>query len=382
MELLARYLERTDRPVYALVRARDADEARSRLAAAARTVVPDADRYSDRLVAVRGDVKEPGLGLEPGRRELLAEQVSEIVHSAASVSFTLPLGAAWAINVDGTRRVLELAELCAMRGGGLRRLSHVSTAFVAGTHAGTFAEHDLDRGQSFRNTYERTKWEAERLVRERVESLPITVFRPSIVVGEQRSGWTPAFNVMYGPLRAFERGSVTVVPGRRSARVDVVPAGYVADAIFELSSRPDAEAQTYALAAGPRASNVGELIDLAAAAFSRRRAVALRPTLYRHAVHAWLLRRSSGSKRRWLERAEMYFPYFDVRTRFETARAREALEPAGIRVPPLRDYFHTLVSFAVAAQWGRRRLTRMEAAAAMEGQRGERSAARLEPLSA
>ena len=197
MELLARYLERTDRTIYALIRASDDEEAEQRLLGAARTVIGDADRHAGRLLAVRGDVTEPGLGIEPERRERLAREVTDVVHSAASVSFSLPLARARSINLDGTRRVLELADLCAERGG-LNRFAHVSTAYVAGTHRGPFYEDDLDRRQHFNNTYELSKWEAEKLVRERAERLPTTIFRPSIVVGERDSGWTPAFNVVYG----------------------------------------------------------------------------------------------------------------------------------------------------------------------------------------
>ena len=366
MELLARYLENTDRPVYALMRGRDDDDAAERLLKAARTVVPDADRHRHRLVAVRGDAKRPRLGIDAAQFDRVADEVTEIVHAAASVSFTQALDDARLINVEGTRHVLDLAERCAERGG-LRRLAHVSTAYVAGTHHGTFYEHDLERGQSFNNTYELTKWEAERLVREHIGRLPITIVRPSIVVGEEDSGWTPAFNVMYGPLHAYSRGSLTVVPARRSAPVDVVPAGYVADAIFELSTRPDSAGRTFTLAAGPEASTVGELIDTSAAAFGRRRGVALSPWLYKLAVHPVLLRRTKGSRRRALKRAEVFFPYFDVRARFDTSAASEALGRAGIRVPPLSSYFHALVNFANATEWGRRPLTRVEARAALDG---------------
>lgn len=379
MELLARYLERTDRTIYALIRARDDHEADERLRGAVRTVVADPDRYEGRFVAVRGDVTLPHLGIEPELRERLAAEVTDVVHSAASVAFTMPLDRARKINLEGTRRVLDLAEMCAERGR-LDRFSHVSTAYVAGTHGGPFYEGDLDRGQHFNNSYERSKWEAEKLVRARAERLPVTVFRPSIVVGESDSGWTPAFNVVYGPLRAYSRGSLTVVPGRRSAPADVVPVDYVADAILELSRRPEAVGRTYALAAGSQASTVGELIEMSAAAFGRRRALALRPSLYLRLVHPWMLRRGSEGKRRALRRAEVYFPYFDARTRFDTSAAAKALEPAGIRVPPLDGYFHSLVHFAEAADWGRRPLTRVEARGEAARSALSRRTRRLQPV--
>jgi len=297
MELLARYLERTERTVYALVRAADDAEAQARLRAAVARVVDAPGRFDHRLLAIRGDVALPGLGISRSRRLALAESVTEIVHSAASVSFTLPLEEAREINVEGTRRMLELAELCTAHGS-LRRFAYVSTAYVAGDATGTFGEDDHDVGQGFRNTYERTKWEAERLVRAHAERLPVQIFRPSIVVGEQETGWTAAFNVIYAPLRAFAKGaSVPLIPGRRSAPVDVVPVDYVADAIFALSSREEGAGCTYSLAAGPQASSVGELVALSARTFERSRPLIVPPALYGRTVHPLVLRRSSGARR-------------------------------------------------------------------------------------
>lgn len=362
MELLARYLERTERTVYALVRARDDAEAQARLRAAVARVVDVPGRFDHRLLAIRGDVALPGLGLSRSRRLALAESVTEIVHAAASVSFTLPLEEAREINVEGTRRLLELAELCTAHGE-LRRFSHVSTAYVAGTATGVFDEDDHDVGQDFRNSYERTKWEAERLVRARAERLPVQVFRPSIVVGEQTTGWTASFNVIYGPLRAYAKGdAVPLIPGRRSAPVDVVPVDYVADAIFTLASRPEGASRTYSLAAGPRASSVGELVSLSAQAFDRSRPMTVPPGIYERTVHPLLVRQSRGAKRRWLEQAPVFFPYFALRVRHDTTRAQAALADSGIAPPPLPDYFERLVDFAHAARWGRRTLSRMDAA--------------------
>ncbi len=65
--------------------------------------------YAERVVAVRGDITHPGLGLRGYGNDELAERVSEIVHGAASVSFELGLEASRAINVEGTRQVLDFA---------------------------------------------------------------------------------------------------------------------------------------------------------------------------------------------------------------------------------------------------------------------------------
>jgi long-chain acyl-CoA synthetase len=211
-ELLLRQLERTDRPIFTLVRASTDQAAQQRIdGLLQRTFGPAGRRYAARIEAVAADLSAPGLGLSEARRRGLAERTSTIIHCAASVSFTLPLWEARAINLEGTRGMLELAGQCAS----LDCYGHVSTAFVAGTRPGTFCEHDLEVGQDFRNTYEQSKYEAERLVHAH-EGLPYKIMRPSIVVGDRRSGWTAAFNVLYWPLRAFARGLFTAV--RRSRR--------------------------------------------------------------------------------------------------------------------------------------------------------------------
>jgi long-chain acyl-CoA synthetase len=248
----------------------------------------------------------------------------------------------------------DLGAECARRGR-FESFVHVSTAFVAGTHAGHFGEDDLDVGQGFRNAYERSKFEAERLVRERAGTLPVQVVRPSIVVGDSRSGWTPAFNVLYGPLRAFASGAYPVIPARRASPVDVVPVDYVADGILRLAGRPGA---THHLTAGDRASSVGELIELAAAHAGRRSPRLVPPALYRRAIHPILVRRGSEARRRALRRSEVYFPYFAMRMRYDDALAREALRPLGIEAPALRSYFERLMGFAEAAEWGRRPIER------------------------
>src|SRR4051794_29969528 len=361
MEVLARYLERTDRPAYALVRAEDEAAARQRLRERIGLLFGDEDRFDDRVVAVPGDVEAPGLGLADGVREELAKQVGEIVHCAASVVFELPLDDARRINVEGTRQMLDFAKLCHERDG-LDSFSYISTAYVAGTHRGEFGEDELDLGQDFRNSYEQTKFEAERLVREHGDGLPIQVFRPSIIVGETETGWTDSFNVLYTPLRAFSRGHLPFVPARLRSPVDVVPVDYVADAVFELSRRRVERLETYNLVAGEEATTVEELVGLASRELERNMPLVVPPPVYKRLMHPLILWRSKGGRRRALEQMEAFFPYFSMRVRYRDERARRLLEPKGIRVKPIRSYFGRLIDFAERAGWGRRAVGRQQAA--------------------
>lgn len=356
MEVLARYLERSEQEVIAPVRAVDDRAAADRIRGVLHGLFGE-QRYAERVEAVAADLTAPGLGLSRHCLERIAERVDHIIHSAASVSFSLPLDEAQEINVEGTRRLLELAAL-ARDHGGLERYCHVSTAYVSGTHTGRFREDELDVGQRFRNTYEQSKFEAEQVVRAHLE-LPAMIVRPSIVVGDRRSGWTAAFNVLYWPLRAFARGLYPAVPAIPSAPVDVVSIDYVADAIYDLATGPGGIGETYHLTAGALASNVAELTQLASRYFDRPPPRVLAP-----AEFARLAANATGLRRSTLEESRIFFPYFTIGTIFDDTRARARLEPAGIRVSPLADYLERLLDFATRTRWGKRPLSR---AAALTG---------------
>src|SRR3954467_12784207 len=257
MEVLARYIEHSDREVYVLVRAQDDAAAAARLRVTMAALYGSDAPPPERVKPVAADIERHRLALRPAAFGELAERVREIIHSAASVSFSLPLDDSREVNVGGTARLLEFGDEARARGG-LTRFAYVSTAYVAGTHEGTFREDELDVGQDFRNAYERSKFEAETLLRDeaqRAPRLPLQIFRPSIIVGERSSGWTASFNVLYAPLKAFARGALRVLPARRSSPVDVVPVDFVADAIFALATGPvEGEAETFQLVAGSQAT--------------------------------------------------------------------------------------------------------------------------------
>jgi long-chain acyl-CoA synthetase len=338
MEVLARVLEAGDREVIALVRARDDAAAAERMDGVLAQLWRDPAPYRQRLRAVAGDVTSPGLGIPAGPRSTLAEDVGAILHCAASISFDMPLEEARAINVEGTREVIGFARECKALGR-LERFVHVSTAYVSGKYEGTFRERQLDAGQEFRNTYERTKWEAEHIVREATDLEP-AIARPSIVMGESDSGWTPAFNVLYWPLRAFSRGLFDEIPALPSAHVDIVPVDYVADALVQLLEVSDQG--VFNLVAGREAPFANELVELACDRFDRPRPAVVP---------------DGGPDDD--EHGAVYMPYFDMEVVFDDARTRAALP--GLRPPRLPEFFGTLMDYAEETRWGKRSMTREEA---------------------
>jgi thioester reductase-like protein len=340
MDALARLIERDRQQIVVLVRAPHDDGARERLdGVLARLYDAPPAAAAARVRAVRGDLLEPGLGLSAADRAWLLDSVETIVHCAASISFELPLAEAREINVRGVERVIELAREIA-NAGALRRLVHVSTAYVSGRHAGAFREEDLDIGQEFRNTYEQSKNEAERMLLA-ADDLPIAVARPSIVVGHSASGWTSAFNVLYWPMRAFERGLLQEVPAREDSIVDFVPVDYVTDGILALLDNEHAHG-AYNLVSGELALSAGELVELHSSLSGRE-------PLRFVAQHT-----PAGLP----AGAETFVPYFDVRCRFTDPRALNVLTAAGVEKPDPRHYLEQLINYARTTAWGKRPTSR------------------------
>jgi len=339
MDALARLIERDREQIVVLVRAPDDHGAHERLDGVLARLYDELPAGAARVRAVRGDLLEPGLGLSAVDRAWLIASVSRIVHCAASISFELPLQEAREINVRGVERVVELAREIAAAGA-LQRLVHVSTAYVSGRHAGAFGEEDLDVGQEFRNTYEQSKNEAERLLLA-ADDLPLAVARPSIVVGHSESGWTSAFNVLYWPMRAFERGLLQEVPAREDSIVDFVPVDYVTDGILALLDDESAHG-SYNLVSGELALSAGELVELHSSLSGRE---PLRFVAQQTAAGL-----PAG--------AETFVPYFDVRCRFTDQRAVAVLAAAGADKPDPRDYLAQLINYARTTAWGKRPMSR------------------------
>jgi nucleoside-diphosphate-sugar epimerase len=211
---------------------------------------------------------------------------------------------------------------------------------VCGRQEGVFCEQDLDLRQEFRNAYEQSKYEAELLL-SAASDLPVVVARPSIVVGNSESGWTSAFNVIYGPMRAFARGMLEEVPANPGSIVDFVPIDYVTAALMHLLD-DEAASGNYHLVAGDLAFSAGELAS-AQAELLGRPPMRLLPQEECRALP---------------EGIATYAPYLDIRCEFDDARARAALEPAGITAPAPGDYLHRLVEFALRTRFGKQRISR------------------------
>jgi long-chain acyl-CoA synthetase len=341
--------------VVALVRAGKGETAAERLAKVTRKALGEerAAEALTRFEAIEADLSSPRCGLTEQQFAELAGRVTRIIHCAASVRFDEPLQVARQINVEGTRGVLDLAR-AARRAGMLRSMAHVGTAFVAGDRAGLARENELETGQGFRNTYEQTKCEAERLVRDAQREFPLVILRPSIVVGDSETGVTTSFKTLYWPLKVYARGLWRTVPGYPDSVIDVVPVDFVAQATVEMTFEPRAFGLALHLCAGPeRSATIDEIARAAAATFKVKPPRYVDPKLFFALVHPLLWVLAWGKRRRILENGKVYRPYFAMRTLFDTTVADTLLTERGLTAPPVMKYLERILRYSIETDWGR-----------------------------
>ena len=210
-----------------------------------------------RPVCLEGDVCQPGLGLSSQDRAWVAASCNLMLHSAASLTFHADgSGEPYNTNVGGTRNVLDL---CADLDIG--DLHYVSTAYVCGLREERAMEGDLDFGQQFRNEYEKTKLQAEQLVRAADFLNQLTVYRPAVIAGDSRTGYTNTYHGLYMYLKLMSVLVRNTPPGPDGVRDtpvrlemtgdeprNIIPVDWVSAVMCHLLGTPEAHGKTFHLA--------------------------------------------------------------------------------------------------------------------------------------
>lgn len=203
---------------------------------------------------IHGDLTAPHLGLDRATYTDLARRVDVVVHCAAVTDFTKGPEATHALNEAGTRAVVEFAA----DAGAV--LHHISTAFVA--------RHELTRSRLGRETgeagarpedYLDSKRAGEQVVRD--SGVPSVIVRPSIVIGDSRTGEISAFQGLHGILLMLLRGLMPLVPLPAESLIDFVPQDVVARTIAALIADDRREGETW-VTSGREALRAQQVLDL------------------------------------------------------------------------------------------------------------------------
>jgi len=286
---------------------------------------------------LEGDVAHMHLGLSGAEWQALAGEVTHVWHLAAKTRLSGGPAELRRVNVDGTRNVLEL---CAAARS-LERLMHFSTAFVSGTRVGVILEDELAVGQRFHNAYEETKFQAELLVRRAQSDLPATVLRPSIVVGDSRTGEIDRFDGPYALAILLVASPLAVplpLPGDAVAPLNVVPVDFVVDAAVAISRHPAGAGRTVHLVdpSPLSARRVYELI--AARAGKRLPTISVPHRLFQALLQLPLLERLSPTHRPAIE-------YVNHLAIYNCRNLLDLLEGSGLRCPSIASYLDRLSEF-------------------------------------
>lgn len=221
-----------------------------------------------KVIAIRGDVTEPNLGISTSDEEIITNNVSVILHVAATVKFDDELSNAIKMNVKGTLSMIDLAR----KVKNLSSFVHVSTAYShcytawnskckmeekfypmpvgkynsyspdeliaiyeAGIASGVDKTEDILG--IFPNTYIFTKAWAEKVLEENATDLPICVMRPSIVSASWKEpfpGWVDNLNGPTGILAAAGVGLMQTMYAKRYKRADLIPVDIACDMLAVL----------------------------------------------------------------------------------------------------------------------------------------------------
>jgi thioester reductase-like protein len=339
----ANLLEQHGASLNVLIRARDAHEAELRLWQALQLHL-DFPRFYEHLQTrvriFRGDLTSERFGLARDDYDRLIHTSDSVIHCAASLNRKSEKNCL-NVNLRGTLEVLQLA-LRAHHYHGMRRFSHVSTVAVAGKRQDEVVTEDksIDWDRSDYDPYARTKKFCEHMIRQLLPEVPITIFRPSIVLGDSRRAETTQFDM----VRSFVfLAGLPLLPFRPDDKIDIVNVDFVADAIATLHQKPQADFDVYHLSSGKDSQTFRELTSALAAARQKRGPVFM-PMLARpFSAMVNTLSNFRGPISHGASLMKVFMPYLLWNTVFDNSRVTSEL---GHKPVPFSQYSFPLLKFS------------------------------------
>lgn len=289
----------------------------------------------ERVDLVIGESWAIDFGLSGADYMTLARSI-EVIHHCGAITYPdVDRQTAQRININGTVEVVELAEAASH----LERLVLWSSASVSQPQHGLATEQELIKPSRFRSVIEETRFHAERIVRAEMDHIPTTILRPSIVVGDSRTGEIDRFEGPYLLVLLMLNSPVDLrvpLPGRGDIPLNLVPIDYVVNAGLAITNNPRAAGHTFHLV-DPHPPTVHRVFEMIAEAAGRRAPVGNLPTNLATAVL-----RTPG-----LERFAMiprtFLEQLATEVTYDARNSREMLANTGIECPPVQSYLRTLV---------------------------------------
>jgi nucleoside-diphosphate-sugar epimerase len=291
----------------------------------------------ENFAIIEGDITRENLGIGGEDFETVLTETTDVFHLAAVYDLGVGKDLAFRVNVEGTRNVNELVKKLR----NLRRYNYISTCYVAGKREGEILETELEHDAGFRNFYEETKYLAEVEVEKMKPDFPVTIFRPSVVVGDSQTGETAKYDGIYYVVKYYQKFPSLlrlVNVGNRAVTLNLVPVDFVVEGIAALSKDNAAIGKTVALA-DPRPRTTAEICDAIVKAVTGKKTVFTPPMKFiETSLYLPFSPAVSGLPHSGV-------PYFFLAQTYDTSVAQELLAKHGISCPTFTDYAATLVDF-------------------------------------
>ena len=326
-----------------LVRGKDAHDAGVRLWHAMQLHMDFPRFYEHLQTRIRifiGDLTTPQFGLDRDTYDRLIHTTDSVIHCAASLNRKSEK-TCLNVNLRGTLEVVQLARRSHYYHG-LRRFSNVSTVAVAGKRANEVVVEDraIEWDRSDYDPYARTKKFCEHMVRELLPDVPITIFRPSIVLGDSRYPQTTQFDM----VKAFVfLAGLPALPFRPNDKIDIVNVDFVADAISTLHSKENPQYDTYHLSSGIGSQTFREVTNALAAAQEKRAPVFVPFMEKPFSGSVNTLANRKGSLGHGAALMKVFMPYLVWNTVFDNTRVTTEL---GRKPVPFSQYSFPLLKFS------------------------------------
>lgn len=339
-----------------LVRGANADHARWRalriIEETAQGLLPH--DWPNRVIVLAGDMTQEQMGLSSKHYDELIHRVTHIIHSAAVTSFVQSRHASLKNNFNGTVNVMRLARLCHLLGR-LESIGYVSTAYVNGPSDNLIQENMLAPRSHFFNSYELSKWAAERFIRSMMKTLPVMIFRPSIVLGDSRTGYTCSFNAAYQPIKQICSDQERLLPGAGETLLDMVPVDYVAAAILYIFNRPSNAGRCFHIVSGQENSISCNSFVQTMRAYLQSRGLCTGTVRFEY---DWGLSDLAGIRPLGTRAAnrilQIFTPYMSNSWKFDDSNTRLALRSTDIKCQHPKTYLDTILDFCLGTNWGKR----------------------------
>jgi thioester reductase-like protein len=339
----ANLLQQHESTLNVLVRGHDPHDAEVRLWNAMQLHMPFRTFHEYLQSKIRifiGDLTDQRFGLDQDAYDRLVHTTDSIIHCAASLNRKSEK-ACLNVNLRGTLEVAQLARRSHYYHG-LQRFSNVSTVAVAGKrqHEVVTEDRSIEWERSDYDPYARTKKFCEHMVRELLPDVPLTIFRPSIVLGDSRYPETTQFDM----VRSFVfLAELPVLPFRPDDKIDIVNVDFVADAISTLHMKANPLHDIYHLSSGNGSQTFRELTTTLAAAQTKR-APMFMPILEKpFSSTVNMLANRKGPVGHGAALMKVFLPYLTWNTVFDNTRVTSEL---GRRPTPFSQYSFPLLKFS------------------------------------